>query len=142
MMVMKGWEIKMANCEFCNIEMTTNQKIVLENDTCYFLQLNELQKAGQTLEGSGVIITKKHCETVFDLTEEEWTDTYKLLQEVKSYIDNKHHPDGYNIGWNVDEAGGQHINHAHLHVMPRYMDEKLAGKGIRSHLKDKNNMRG
>lgn len=31
--------------------------------------------------------------------------------------------------------------HAHLHVMLRYKDEQLSGKGIILHLKDNNNIR-
>ena len=51
-----------------------------------------------------------------------------LLQE---YLDEKHKPAGYSLGWNVGEVSGQSIKHVHLHVMPRYNDEPLTGKGIR-----------
>ena len=44
-------------------------------------------------------------------------------------------PDGYNIGWNCGATGGQEICHAHMHVMPRFRQEPLAGKGIRALLK-------
>ena len=53
------------------------------------------------------------------------------LQEAKRLFDNMYQPDGYNIGWNNGEIAGQHILHAHLHVLPRYADETLAYKGIR-----------
>ena len=58
-------------------------------------------------------------------------DTFLLLKEVKIYLDKKYKPDGYNVGWNVGKVGGQNVAHAHLHVLPRYKDEPLAGKGIR-----------
>ena len=44
-------------------------------------------------------------------------------------------PDGYNVGWNCGAIAGQSIAHAHLHVMPRFRQEPLAGKGIRALLK-------
>lgn len=138
---MKSRGTKMNDCEFCDLNINAGQKIIMENESCYFLQLDELQKKEGTLEGAGVIIPKNHRGTVFDLTDQEWTDTYHLLRKVKVHIDNKHKPDGYNIGWNVYETGGQHIGHTHMHIMPRYQDEKLAGKGVRSHLKDKSNGR-
>ena len=50
-------------------------------------------------------------------------------------------PQGYNVGWNCGPVGGQEIFHAHLHVIPRYQDEPLAGKGIRYWLKQEINVR-
>jgi diadenosine tetraphosphate (Ap4A) HIT family hydrolase len=126
----------MKNCIFCSIEYDLEQKIILSNEYCMFLQ-----KPQEILIGSGVIVPKKHRETLFDLSEEEWTSTFELLQEVKVFIDDKCKPTGYNIGWNVGSVGGQEIFHAHLHVIPRYEDEPFAGKGIRYWLKQPQNKR-
>lgn len=123
-------------CEFCHLELRKDQRIVLQRNSVRFLQLEPSE-----IEGAGVIVPLAHRETVFDLTEEEWADTYHLLQEVKRHIDDRHRPDGYNIGWNCGEVGGQHIFHAHLHVIPRYRDEPLAGKGIRYFFKSQGNKR-
>lgn len=75
------------------------------------------------------------------MTREEWDATYILVQEVKKYLDEKYQPHGYNLGWNCGEVGGQHIFHAHFHVLPRYADEPLAGKGIRYMFKGSKNTR-
>lgn len=56
-------------------------------------------------------------------------------------IDREFSPEGYNIGWNAGETGGQHIPHAHLHVIPRFAEGPYAGKGIRHWLKSKDNIR-
>ena len=124
----------MNNCLFCSIENDLEQKIVLSNQYCMFLQ-----KPQEILIGSGVIVPKRHRKTVFDLSEDEWNATFDLLKEVKVYIDNKYKPQGYNIGWNVNEVGGQEIFHAHLHVIPRYEDEPMSGKGIRYWIKQPQN---
>jgi diadenosine tetraphosphate (Ap4A) HIT family hydrolase len=100
-----------------------------------------LQKPEEVLIGSGVIVPKEHRETVFDLSKDEWNATFELLQEVKLFIDKKYRPQGYNVGWNVGSVGGQEIFHVHLHVIPRYEDETLAGKGIRYWLKQPQNKR-
>lgn len=126
----------MTNCIFCSVEYDLEQKIVLSNKYCMFLQ-----KPQEILIGSGVIVPKEHRETVFDLSEEEWKSTFELLQEVKQYLDKKYKPQGYNIGWNVDSVGGQEIFHAHLHVIPRYENELMSGKGIRYWLKQPQNKR-
>jgi len=126
----------MMNCPFCFPENHLKQKITLSNEHCMFLQ-----KPQEILIGSGIIVPKKHRETVYDLTLDEWNDTYELLHEAKKLIDVKFKPQGYNIGWNVGKVGGQEIFHAHLHIIPRYEDEPFAGKGIRHWIKQSENMR-
>jgi diadenosine tetraphosphate (Ap4A) HIT family hydrolase len=87
------------------------------------------------LKHSGVIIPVQHKETVFDLSEAEITATFRLLAVVKQWMDERFAPDGYNIGWNSGTTGGQEVLHAHMHVIPRFRQEPLAGKGIRRLLK-------
>jgi diadenosine tetraphosphate (Ap4A) HIT family hydrolase len=112
-------------------------EVVLENALCFFLQ----DTASEVLPGSGMIIPKAHRPTVFDLTPDEWTATFELLQQVKAYLDKCSKPDGYSVGWNVYPIGGQHIPQAHLHVIPRFADEPYAGRGIRYWLKQQDNLR-
>jgi diadenosine tetraphosphate (Ap4A) HIT family hydrolase len=128
-------EIKMNDCPFCSDLIKPNE-IVMENEMCLFLQRNET-----VLVGSGLIIPRAHRETVFDLTPAEWNATYELLQQVKKNIDFKFRPHGYNLGWNSGAIAGQEVFHTHLHVIPRYKDEPLAGKGIRYWLKQETNKR-
>jgi len=126
----------MEICLFCSVEKDLEQKVVLSNKYCMFLQ-----KPQEVLIGSGVIVPKNHRETIFDLSKDEWDSTFELLHEVKIYLDKKYNPQGYNIGWNVGTVGGQDIFHAHLHIIPRYVEEPLAGKGIRYWLKQPQNKR-
>lgn len=131
----------MKDCLFCYPELEPTQNVIMSNDFCMFLQLDEAKQEGNQLEGAGVIVPRKHRETAFDLTLEEWDATYTLLQDVKRYLDEKYQPHGYNLGWNCGEVGGQHIFHSHFHVLPRYEDEPLAGRGIRYMFKSRNNQR-
>lgn len=126
------------SCPFCNPHKDPNQKIVFENTSCYFLQHAKEQ---DVLEGSGVIVPKQHRTLTFDLTKEEWNDTYDLLKLAREYIDDEFSPDGYTLGWNVGAASNQSISHSHFHVIPRYNDEPLAGKGLRHWLKQPENRR-
>lgn len=131
----------MELCEFCHPELNDNQIIILENDVCRFMCLKENAGSGRPLEGSGVIVTKAHRLSPFELTDGEWIGIKRLLNQVKEYTEEMYQPDGFNIGWNVGETGGQHIPHCHLHIIPRYSDESLAGQGIRSYLKSDKNTR-
>ena len=119
------------NCPYCPIR-EPEQKIVFKSDLVLFLQDERYQGA---LKHSGVIIPIEHRETVFDLSDEEIAATFQLLSRVKEWMDDRFSPDGYNIGWNCGRIAGQDVFHAHMHVIPRFQKEPLAGKGIRALLK-------
>lgn len=123
-------------CPFCQPDQAGQKQNTLENEHCRFLQQPQ-----EVLTGSGVIAPKSHRETVFDLTDEEWIATFALLKQVKELLDKQHAPQGYNVGWNNGAVAGQDIFHVHLHVIPRFEDEPLAGKGIRYWLKQPENRR-
>lgn len=127
-----------TDCPFCNPALDPEQKIIFENETCYFLQHNLEQ---DVLEGCGVIVPKHHRIDAFALTPEEWNDSYNLLQKAKKYLDETFGADGYTLGWNVGRVSNQTIPHSHLHVIPRYKDEPLAGRGLRFWLKQPINKR-
>jgi diadenosine tetraphosphate (Ap4A) HIT family hydrolase len=119
------------DCPFCSLN-PLDEKVVFRHDLVWFVRDPRYQGA---LKHSGVIIPVAHRETVFDLSEPEVTATFRLLLMVKARMDAELAPDGYNVGWNCGRVGGQEVFHAHLHVIPRFRQEPLAGKGIRSHLK-------
>jgi histidine triad (HIT) family protein len=118
-------------CPYCPMS-DPEQKVIFENDLVLFMRNERVQGA---LKHSGVIIPVQHRETVFDLSEAEITATFRLLSVVKKWMDDSFAPDGYNIGWNCGRIGGQEVFHAHMHVIPRFRQEPLAGKGLRTLLK-------
>lgn len=93
------------------------------------------------LKGGGMIITKRHVVTPFEINEDEWSALRILLPIFKKFVD-VYHPDGYNLGWNILPDAGQNVAHAHLHFFPRHKDEPLVGKGIRYAFKQQANKRG
>jgi diadenosine tetraphosphate (Ap4A) HIT family hydrolase len=126
----------MENCVFCSFQNDPYGQVIFEDNYCLCIEMNE-----KVLVGSCIIIPKEHRETMFDLSFDEWNSTREMISMAKKYIDEKHSPQGYNIGWNVGAVGGQEVFHAHLHVIPRYCDEPFAGKGIRYWLKQEYNLR-
>ena len=57
--------------------------------------------------------------------------------DLQNCIDEKHDPDGYNIGMNCGRAAGQTVMHFHCHVIPRYegdMENPRGGIRRRSYL--------
>ena len=116
-------------CPFC-ADRVDPAGIVLANDLCLFFRRDE-----PVLVGSGIIIPRAHRESVFDLSPEEIAATFELLAQVRALTDREFAPAGYNVGWNSGAVAGQEVFHAHMHVIPRFADEPLAGKGIRYWLK-------
>ncbi|MBM7645656.1 diadenosine tetraphosphate (Ap4A) HIT family hydrolase [Scopulibacillus daqui] len=70
------------DCVFCNLEMEPEQGMILSNEYCMFLQLKQAQIKGSRLEGSGLIVPKKHRATVFELTLDEWNATYTCFTQI------------------------------------------------------------
>ncbi len=128
----------MMTCPYCSLESDPDNNILFRNELVLYCENEKYQGA---LRNSGVIIPVQHRITVFDLTPDEITATFNLLKTVKSWMDNNVQPDGYNVGWNCEKVGGQTVFHAHMHVIPRFKDEPLAGEGIRSLLKSDKNLR-
>lgn len=122
-------------CPYCQMS-DPEQKVIFRSDLALFIQDERFQGS---LKHSGVIIPLEHRPTVFDLTEAEIVDTFRLLAVVKRWMDDEFQPAGYNVGWNCGATGGQDLMHAHMHVIPRFTREPLAGKGIRALLKSEAN---
>ena len=121
------------DCVFCDI--IKNKQFRFENDlaVAFF-------DAMPVSDGHTLIISKRHCRDYFELTKEEMKAIYELSQEVKEYLDKTYHPDGYNVGFNVGEIGGQTVMHCHMHIIPRYKgDIENPRGGIRKIIKMKNN---
>jgi histidine triad (HIT) family protein len=119
------------DCPYCHLG-EPDQQVRFRDDLVVYLEDGRFQGA---LRYSGVIIPVAHRPTAFDLTEAEIAATFRLLARVKRWMDAEYAPDGYNLGWNCFAVGGQTLMHAHLHVIPRFRQEPLAGQGIRSLLK-------
>ncbi len=113
----------MEDCIFCE-KFITNKKSLLENDLAlaYFDEF-------PVNEGHIIIITKRHAETYFDITEEEQSAMFSLLRSAKLYIDKKYKPTGYNIGFNCGMDAGQSVMHVHLHLIPRYKGDVINPRG-------------
>ena len=119
------------NCPFCSLGSDVD--IVYETQTCVAFYDKYPVSPGHTL-----IIPKRHVASYFDLTAKEREDMDMMLQFVKQNLDKQYHPDGYNIGINVNEAAGQTVFHVHMHLIPRYYGDVANPKGgVRGVIPDK-----
>lgn len=127
------------DCDFCDLEALRRSELFIDGDLVFFAA-NSFG-ATEVLPGRGLICPYAHREAPFDLTPDEWAATHRVMAEAKRIIDERLQPDGYNLVANVGADAGQTVAHAHLHVIPRFHDEPLAGRGARWHLKQPDNRR-
>ncbi|MEX2485791.1 MAG: bifunctional class I SAM-dependent methyltransferase/HIT family protein [Brumimicrobium sp.] len=71
-------------------------------------------------EGHALVIPKNRSANIFEMTQKEQTAMWLMAERVKNILTNKYSPDGFNIGFNINEAAGQTVFHTHLHIIPRY----------------------
>lgn len=124
------------SCPFCIRNKLLRVNVLYEDELWYITDMEE-----GSINNAVMAITKRHIETPFEINEEEWKQLQKILDKMKHFVDSKEQPNGYNIGWNVYKTAGQNVAHAHLHLLTRYDDEPLAGKGIRYAFKQPSNKR-
>ena len=70
--------------------------------------------------GHALVVPRRHEPDYFELTEPERRAMWSLVDQVRDAIRRDHQPHGFNVGINVGAAAGQTIDHAHIHVIPRY----------------------
>ena len=88
-------------------------------------------------KGHSLVIPKRIVSSVFDLNDDEYNHIFILLRDVKKILLEKFKPDGFNIGINNGTDAGQTIEHAHIHIIPRYKgDLKDPRGGVRNILPD------
>ncbi len=73
--------------------------------------------------GHALVIPRKVVSSLFDLSPELRADSWRLVDEVRSVLVERFNPEGFNIGINDGVAAGQTVPHAHIHVIPRYLDD-------------------
>lgn len=82
--------------------------------------------------GHTLVIPKRKVSNYFDLTFKEQSACWFLVNLVKDELQKLYNPDGFNIGININETGGQTISQAHIHIIPRYKgDIKNPRGGVR-----------
>ena len=123
----------MKNCFFCT--SINNKDYTLENDLA-IARFDDFPVNPGHLE----IIPKRHIKDWCETTQEEKLAIFKLLEDAKKLIDEKYHPDAYNIGMNLGEDAGQSIMHLHVHLIPRYKnDVENPRGGVRGIIPNKQN---
>lgn len=122
------------DCLFCKWK-DESTKNVLENEYA-FARFDEFGVS----KGHMLFMTKRHIKDFFETNFEERKAIFDLIDKAKVMLDEKYHPDGYNIGMNCGESAGQSVMHIHVHLIPRYNgDVENPRGGVRGVIPQKQN---
>ena len=91
-------------------------------------------------KGHSLVIPKRHVVSIWEMEDDEYIDAFNLVRAVKDILQKRFEPQGFNIGVNCEEAGGQTVLHAHIHIIPRYARDVVHPRGgIRNIIPGKGN---
>jgi diadenosine tetraphosphate (Ap4A) HIT family hydrolase len=106
----------MLACPFCK----SQEVLLAENEIALAIKDKHPISMGHAL-----IIPRRHVSSIFVLTLEEYLGCFELVRIVKELLEDSHAPEGFNLLVNNGAAAGQTVEHAHIHVVPRYKDDAL-----------------
>ena len=116
----------MADCIFCRIvsgEMKAH--VVYENESVLAFLDNHPASRGHVM-----VIPKTHAESLDRLDEGQVGPLFVGVRTVMGLLERALKPAGMNVGWNHGWGAGQHVDHLHVHLIPRYAGD--GGGGIQS----------
>ncbi len=110
------------NCIFCSIiGKEISSTTIYENE--WVKAIMDISPANK---GHVILISKKHCENIFELEEEAAGEIFIAAKKIAVLLKEELKCDGINILQNNGKAAGQTVFHFHVHVIPRYNEDKVA----------------
>jgi diadenosine tetraphosphate (Ap4A) HIT family hydrolase len=100
------------DCPFCHLQPA---RLLEENELAV-----AIADAFPVSPGHTLMIPRRHVADFFDLSAAEVTAVFDLLFRVETRLSTEHRPAGFNVGINVGAAAGQTVQHAHVHLIPRF----------------------
>jgi len=79
--------------------------------------------------GHALVVTRRQITDWWEATPGERAEIFELVDTVRDKINELHHPDGFNVGFNAGIAAGQTIDHLHIHVIPRFFGDVTNPRG-------------
>ncbi|TCK93122.1 histidine triad (HIT) family protein [Natranaerovirga hydrolytica] len=109
------------NCIFCNIiSGDMKSATVFENSEFKVIMDRFPASKGHTL-----IMPKEHVENIFDIETDVASRLFALATQISKILKQTLNCEGMNVLQNNGSIAGQTVDHFHLHLMPRYKDDKI-----------------
>ena len=119
----------MEECVFCKIVdgKVPAAKVYEDSKVISFLDIMPANK------GHCLVVPKKHLATLIEMDENDLKATIKAAKKVASALSLSFGNGSFNIVMKNGKEAGQVVNHAHIHLIPRFQKDRLRIKW--SHLK-------
>jgi len=119
----------MEECVFCRIiaGKIPAAKIYEDKDVISFLDIMPANK------GHCLVVPKKHAENLIEVGDDDLTAIIKATKKIARALSLSFGNGSYNLVMNNGKEAGQLVNHAHIHLIPRFQKDRLRIKW--SHLK-------
>ena len=109
-----------SNCIFCKLANGVFPTNFIYEDEDFKVILD----ANPATKGHSLILPKKHFKNLLDADEEILKKALPLAKKLSNKLIDVLKCDGVNVLQNNNEAAGQAVFHLHIHLIPRYKEEK------------------
>ena len=107
------------DCIFCKIANGEIPSKTLYEDERFRVILD----LGPATRGHALILPKDHAANLFELSDDIAGNVLILARNMVARMTQKLDCDGFNLVQNNGEAAGQTVNHFHMHLIPRYLND-------------------
>ena len=110
-----------ATCRFCEIAAgDPDEHVLLADDrTVAFLDKEPVHP------GHSLVIPRDHWAGLPEISDGAVRALYSTVRRVAVAIDRTVDPEGINAIHSSGSAAGQDVHHAHVHVIPRYQEDRF-----------------
>ncbi|MCT4596638.1 MAG: HIT family protein [Vallitalea sp.] len=109
------------NCLFCNVANNSMESATIFENSEFKVVLDPFPAS----KGHTLIIPKEHIENIYELDTESASRLFALATHIAKVLKNTYDCDGLNVLQNNGAAAGQTVFHYHMHLIPRYSDDKV-----------------
>ncbi len=111
----------MNNCIFCKVNSGEIKSYKLYEDKNFIVILDRFPSS----VGHALVIPKEHYKNIFELPDELCKELFVVVKKIAVALKDTFDLEGLNILQNNGEIAGQSVNHFHIHLIPRYKNDKL-----------------
>ncbi|KSV58446.1 HIT family protein [Acetivibrio ethanolgignens] len=113
--------MKKEDCIFCKIAAGEIPSKTLYEDESFRVILD----ISPASKGHAIILPKNHAANLYELSDEDASRILVVAKKVATVMQDILHCDGLNVLQNNGEAAGQSVFHLHVHLIPRYENDRI-----------------
>lgn len=111
----------MTACVFCSIVAGSSPSWIVYQDDATVAFLD----TAQATHGHTLVVPRLHVRDIWDISEDDAARTMRSVRRVAHLLRDRLGPLGVNIAHSSGRAAWQEVFHFHVHVVPRYGDDRL-----------------